>query len=124
MRRRDFITLLTGTVAAWPVAARAQQPAAPAIGLLSGGPADTYAELLAGFRKGLTDLGYVEGRNLVIEYRWVERRQLPEMAAELAHRPLRAIFVTGPLLTRAVLAETKTTPLVFAMGEDPVKEGV
>ena len=125
IRRREFITLLGGAAATWPIAAGAQQSVMPAIGLLIAGSADALAEQLDGFRKGLADLGYVEGRNLVVEYRWVERRErFTEVAAVLAHRPLRAIFVTGPAPTRAVLAETKTIPVVFNMGEDPVKEGV
>jgi putative ABC transport system substrate-binding protein len=124
MDRRAFITLLGGAAAAWPMAARAQQPALPTIGLMIPGSADAVAEPLAGFRKGLADLGYVEGRNLAIEFRWYEPYRFTDTAAELARRPLQAIFVTGPAPTRAVLAETKTIPVVFAMGEDPVSEGV
>jgi putative ABC transport system substrate-binding protein len=125
MQRRDFITLLGGA-AAWPLAARAQQPAMPVIGFLSSGSPDSVAGQLAGFRKGLADLGYVEGRNISIEYRWVEQRyeRLPEMAADLVRRPLAALFANTPSGARAALAATSTIPIVFSMGEDPIKEGL
>jgi putative tryptophan/tyrosine transport system substrate-binding protein len=125
MKRRDFIALLGGA-AAWPLAARAQQPALPVVGFLANGPADAYAEELAGFRKGLADLGYIEGRNVMIEYRWFEGRydRLPEMAANLVRHPLAVIVAVGPPAVRAAQSETTTIPIVFGMGEDPVKEGL
>ena len=124
MKRRDFIALLGGA-AGWPLVARAQQPAVTVIGFLANGPADAYAEELAGFRKGLADLGYIEGRNVMIEYRWFEGRydRLPEMAANLVRHPLAVIVAVGPPAVRAAQLETTTIPIVFGMGEDPVKEG-
>ena len=124
MKRREFISLLSA--AAWPLAARAQQPAMPVIGFLSSGSPDSVAGQLAGFRKGLADLGYVEGRNISIEYRWVEQRyeRLPEMAADLVRRPVAALFANTPPGARAALAATSTIPIVFSMGEDPIKEGL
>jgi putative ABC transport system substrate-binding protein len=126
MKRRDFITLLGGAAAAWPLAARAQQPAMPVIGFLSNGSADPFVEQLAGFHKGLADFGYVEGRNAKIEYRWAEGRidRFPEMAAQLVRVPSTVIFVNGPAAARATQSKTTTIPIVFSMGEDPVKEGL
>jgi putative ABC transport system substrate-binding protein len=125
MRRREFIAGLGGA-AAWPLAARSQQPAMPVVGFLSTGSADALAANLAGFRKGLADFGYIEGRNVMIEYRWVEgrRERIPELAADLVRRPLTVIFADNPAPARALQRETTTTPIVFSMGEDPVKEGL
>jgi putative ABC transport system substrate-binding protein len=125
MKRRAFITLLGGA-AAWPLAARAQQPALPVIGFLSTGSADAYGSQMDGFRKGVADLGYVEGRNVMIDYRWGEGRneRLPELAADLVRRPLTVIFANTPTAARAVQSATTTIPIVFSMGEDPVKEGL
>ena len=126
MKRREFISLLSAAAAVWPLAARAQQAAMPVIGFLSSGSPDAVAGQLAGFRKGLADLGYVEGRNISIEYRWVEQRyeRLPEMAAALVRRPVAALFANTPPEARAALAATSTIPIVFSMGEDPIKEGL
>src|SRR6266404_4602346 len=97
MRRREFITRLGGWAAAWPLAARAQQPTLAVIGFLSGTPSAPFAHLGAAYRQGLREMGYVEGRNLVIEFRWAEGQydRLPEMAADLVRRQVAVITTTG-----------------------------
>lgn len=124
--RREFVVLLVGA-AAWPSAARAQQPAMPVIGFLNSTSPGPAAPLLAAFREGLGRQGYVEGRNLAIEYRWAEGRyeRLPEMAADLVARKVALIASTGGVVTaRAAIGATATVPIVFIAGFDPVREGL
>jgi putative ABC transport system substrate-binding protein len=125
IRRREFVALLGGA-AAWPLAARAQQPALPLIGLLGGVSAARYADRMAGFHRGLAETGYVEGRNVAIEYRWADDHfdRLPAMAADLVSRRVAVIFAAGPDVgVQAAMAATKTIPIVFITGSDPVAAG-
>ena len=124
MRRREFITLLGGAVA-WPFGVRAQQPTMPVIGFLRSTPAKPFAHIVAAFREGLKETGFVEGQSIAIEQRWADNQldRLPELAADLIHRQA-AVIVCNGLAVEAARSAAAATPIVFVVGGDPVALGL
>jgi putative ABC transport system substrate-binding protein len=127
MKRRQFITLLGGAAAAWPLVARAKQPALPTVGFISGGSAEHATQNLAAFRKGLNELGYVDGQNVMVEYHWLggQYNRVPLLVADLVRRQVAVITTPAtPLATLAAKAATANIPIVFSAAGDPVQLGL
>src|SRR5262245_32341107 len=127
MRRRDFITLVSRAIVAWPFAVRSQEPILNRVGYLHPDSPQRMARLLAAFREGLNEVGYVEGRNVMVEYRWAEHEnsRLPELVADLVRRQVAVIAVPGSTAAAlAAKAATTTIPIIFSIGGDPVQAGL
>ena len=127
MGRREFVALLGGAAAAWPIAARAQQSAVPVVGLITGFSADAAARYVAAFRKGLNQTGHVEGQDVTVEYHWLEGHydRLPALMADLVHRQVAVIATPASNVTSlAAKAATATIPIVFSVPADPIRLGL
>jgi putative ABC transport system substrate-binding protein len=125
LKRREFITLFGGIAGAWPLAASAQHPPMPVIGYLGLASAAVMAPRVAGFKQGLSEVGYVEGQNVAIEYRYADNQfdRVSALAADLVRRKPALIYANGPPGVRAIRAHAASIPIVFQMGEYPVKKG-